>query len=100
MNKQSIEDMLEELSDLQISLAIEEITEKALKNRYKVLIKELKDFKKLMNQSIRERKHIEILIRRTKSKISTTPSRLRRWSKNNPDKVITKFVVGENDENY
>ncbi len=95
MIKQSIDEMLEELSDLKTSLILKQITEKSAKNRYKVLIKELKEFKTIMNKIIRERKNIESLIKKTKSKISTTPNRLRKWSKDNQDKVINKFIVGD-----
>lgn len=89
MNKQSIDDMQEELTDLNSSLIIKNLMKKSLKNKVKLVIKEL------MNQSIRERKNIERLIKKTKTRISTTSNRLRKWSKDNPDKVINKFAVGD-----
>lgn len=33
--------------------------------------------------------------KKIKSKISVLPGRLRKWGKDNPDKMIHKFIIGE-----
>ena len=88
----SIDDMGKELDQLKIELQGAKSNELICKVNYKISITTLNNTKKSMNQSIRDRKRIELKISRLRSKITSTPYRLRKWSKDNPGKVMNKII--------
>jgi hypothetical protein len=94
MKHESIEDMKNELELWENSLIIRRQEEKAMKHLVKEQIQIQKNHRKEIYSIIRERKVVERKIKSIKTKISQTPSRLRRWSKENTGKVINK-ILGE-----
>jgi len=88
----SIDEMNVDLVLLTSRLTAYKDYERKNKINYKESINAMNAAKKLMNRSIRDRKLVEQKIFKLQSKIKATPSRLRRWSKDNPDKVLNKII--------